>query len=71
MCELSLAGAVFVIGLVLWFRPVLGLIVIHRYRGPPSDATDRRIQERVVRLVSICCIVVGVTVAVWSTLIFG
>ncbi|QLD85440.1 hypothetical protein HWV23_06770 [Natronomonas halophila] len=71
MYELSLSGVVFVIGLVLWFRPVFGLIVMHRYWGPPTDATDRRIHERLVRIVSVCCIVVSVTVVVWSTLLFG
>ena len=57
MYELSLAGVVFGVGLALWFRPVLGLLLFHRYRGPPQSGSERRVRERVVLLVAVGCIV--------------
>lgn len=64
MYRLSLSGLLFVVGLVLWFRPVLGLIALHRYWGPPDNATTRRYRERGVLAVSVVCIVVGTAAAV-------
>lgn len=59
MYQLSLSGVVFTAGLVLWFRPVLGLLVFHRYRGPAQTGSQRRVRERLVKLVAITCIVLG------------
>lgn len=63
MYELSLAGVVFGVGLALWFRPVLGLLLFHRYRGPPRSGSERRVRERVVLLVAVGCIVSAVAAA--------
>lgn len=59
MYQLSLSGVVFAVGLVLWFRPVLGLLLFHRYRGPAETGTQWQIRERVVQLVAIACIVLA------------
>ena len=61
--ELSLAGVVFVVGLALWFRPVLGLLLFQRYQGPPESGTQRRVRERVVHVVAGGCIVVAAATA--------
>jgi hypothetical protein len=66
--ELSLAGVVFVVGLALWFRPVLGLLLFHRYRGPPQSGSQRRVRERVVVLAAVGCIVVAAAAATLLTL---
>lgn len=63
MYELSLAGVVFVVGFTLWFRPVLGLLVLQRYRGPPTSGSQRRVRERLVVLVAVACIVLAVAAA--------
>jgi hypothetical protein len=66
--ELSLAGVVFVVGLALWFRPVLGLLLFQRYRGPPRCDSQRRVRERVVVLVATGCIVAASAGATLVTL---
>ncbi len=67
MYRLSLAGVVFAVGFALWFRPVLGLAVVHRYRGPPSTSGQFRVRERTVVCVAAGCIVLATAVA---TLLF-
>lgn len=59
MYQLSLSGVVFTVGLVLWFRPVLGLLLFHRYRGPAQTGTQRQIRERIVKLAAVVCIVLA------------
>lgn len=62
MYRLSLSGAVFVVGLVFWFRPVLGLLLFHHYRGPSQTITQQHIREQIVVGFAIGCIVVAAAV---------
>ena len=68
MYELSLSGVVFAVGLALWFRPVMGLLLFQRYRGPPESCLQRRLRERIVVLVAVACIVAASATATLVTM---